>query len=197
MKHISALHPGPPPTTKETREAEKDDGREESENAVTSKCTEICGNADIQWSCSKISPVTVYPTGKREEARKMYAVIDEQSNKSLAKSEFFRLFNITASSDPYTLKTCSGVTTAMGRRATNFMTESQDGRIQLPLPNLTECDMIPDDRKEIPSPEVARHHPHLQRIADKIPPVDPDAPILLSYILPQPMSKQNLGEGDS
>lgn len=40
-KHISALHPGPPPTTTESREADKDDGGEVSENAfipVTSKC---------------------------------------------------------------------------------------------------------------------------------------------------------------
>lgn len=31
----------------------------------------------------------------------------------------------------------------------------------------------------IPSPEVVRHHPHLQKLTDKIPPVDPNASILL------------------
>jgi len=125
-KHVSALHPGPPPTTRGSQEVDKDDGGEVNGNAltpVTSKCTEICGNSDGQHSCSKISPVIVYPAGRREEAKKMYAVLDEQSNKSLAKSEFFHLFNITTTSDPYTLKTCSGVTKAMGRRATNLMIE--------------------------------------------------------------------------
>lgn len=68
----------------------------------------------------------------------MYAVLDEQSNKSLAKSEFFHLFNITTTSDPYTLKTCSGVTKGKDRRATNLMIESMDGKIQLPLPSLIE-----------------------------------------------------------
>lgn len=159
-KHISALHPGPLPTTTER---------------------EICGNAKSQHSCSKISPVIAYPAGKREEAKKMYAVLDEQSNKSLAKSEFFHHFNITTSSVPYTLKTCSEVTKAVGRRATNFVIESVDGKIQLPLPNLIECDMIPDDHRETPSPEVARHHPHLQRVADRISPVDEDAPILMLF----------------
>ncbi|XP_073713971.1 uncharacterized protein [Misgurnus anguillicaudatus] len=67
----------------------------------------------------------------------------------------------------------------MGRRATNLMIESIDGKIQLPLPSLIECDMIPDNRTEIPSPEVARCHPHLQRVAERIPPVDPDASILI------------------
>lgn len=39
--------------------------------------------------------------------------------------------------------------------------------------------MIPDNRTEIPSPEVAHFNPHLQRVAERIPPVDPDAPILI------------------
>ncbi|XP_038823288.1 uncharacterized protein LOC120023350 [Salvelinus namaycush] len=109
----------------------------------------------------------------------MYVVLDEQSNKSLAKTEFFNLFNINDNSAPYTMKTCSGVTETSGRRAVNFMVESIDGHMQLSLPTLIECDMMPDDRTEIPSPDIAYHHPHLQPVMDKIPAVDPDAPILL------------------
>lgn len=109
----------------------------------------------------------------------MYAVLDEQSNKSLAKTKFFNLFEVKASSNPYTLKTCSGKTETSGRRAANFIIESMDGKLQLPLPTLIECDMVPDDRTEIPSPEIAHHHPHLQPVANKIQPVDQDAPILL------------------
>lgn len=106
-KHISALHPSPPSTKQETSKAKKHDGGEVSDNAVTpvtSKCTGF-GNADNQCSCSKIILVKVYPTGKREEAKKMYALLDEQSNKSPAKSEFFHLFNITTSAESYMLKT--------------------------------------------------------------------------------------------
>ena len=53
------------------------------------------------------------------------------------------------------------------------------GKVKLALPPLIECNMVPDDRTEIPSPEVACHHPHLQSVASKIPPVDQDAQILL------------------
>lgn len=84
----------------------------------------------------------------------MYVVLHEQSNKSLATSEFFHPFNITTSSNPYTMQICSVVAITMGRRATNFMIESQDVKIQLPL-NIIEHDMITEDRREIPSPEVA------------------------------------------
>lgn len=39
--------------------------------------------------------------------------------------------------------------------------------------------MLPDDRSEIPSPEIARLHPHLKAVVDEIPIVDPCAAILL------------------
>lgn len=114
----------------------------------------------------------VYPDGKREQARKMYAVLDKQSNKSLVKSQFFELFNINTRSDTYKLSTCSGLSDNVDRTAFNFMIESIDGRVKLPLLNLIECDMIPDDRRGIPSPQVAMKFPHLQRIAEKVPAVE-------------------------
>ncbi|XP_071226640.1 uncharacterized protein [Salvelinus alpinus] len=181
-RHLAALHPGPAPSNTDTATAEKEHGGEQGDDAllsVTSKCTEICGEAVNPRSCSKICLVKAYPAGKREKAVKMYVVLDEQSNKSLAKTEFFNLFNINDNSAPYTMKTCSGVTETSGRRAVNFMVESIDGHMQLSLPTLIECDMMPDDRTEIPSPDIAYHHPHLQPVMDKIPAVDPDAPILL------------------
>ncbi|XP_067279206.1 uncharacterized protein [Pseudorasbora parva] len=183
-KHISAMHPGPPPSTETAAAAEERDGEKTNEDAslsVTSKCTEICGKADPHspCSCSKICLVRVYPAGKKEEAVTMYAVLDEQSNRSLAKTEFYDIFGIKSNSSPYKLKTCSGLTETSGRRATNFIIEPKNGKLQLQLPTLIECDLIPDDRSEIPSPEVAQHHPHLQPVADKIPAVDPNAPILL------------------
>ena len=66
-----------------------------------------------------------------------------------------------------------------GRRASNLIVEPIDGSVQIPLPTLIECDMMPDDRAEIPSAEIARHYPHLKPMADKIPDIDPDAAILM------------------
>lgn len=123
--------------------------------------------------------VKVYPVGQSERAVKMYAILDEQSNRSLAKTDFFNLFSIGGHLEPYTLKTCSGVMDATGRRANNFIVESLDGMTLLSLPTLIECDMIPDDRAEIPAPEVALHYPHLKPVAGKIPEIDPHAKILI------------------
>lgn len=108
-----------------------------------------------------------------------HAVLDEQSNRSLCKTELFEHFKIKGQESSYTLKTCSGVVETTGCSADNFIVESIDGNTQISLPVLIECDMLPDDRTEIPLPEVASYYPHLNHLADKIPTVDPDVSILL------------------
>ncbi|XP_076849002.1 uncharacterized protein LOC143497110 [Brachyhypopomus gauderio] len=180
--HTSALHPGPPPWLVESSKTETEHGGEREDTAappVTAKCTEICGKSFRPRSCSKICLVNVYPSSHPEKAERMYAVLDDQSNRSLAKSEFFELFDIRGESFPYMLKTCSGTMEVTGRRASNLTIEAIDGKTQVMLPTLIECDMLPDDRSEIPTPEVAQYYSHLSSIADKIPDIDPSAPILL------------------
>ncbi|XP_041424892.1 uncharacterized protein LOC121395423 [Xenopus laevis] len=181
-QHISALHPGPAPWTSETIVTVKEHGGEDNEpisSTVVSKCTEVCAEGTRPRSCSKICLVTVYPSNKPDCSVNMYAVLDDQSNRSLAKSEFFTVFNISGEAFSYTLKTCSGTMVKTGRRVSNFTIQSIDGKSQLELPTLIECDMLPDDRSEIPTPEITQHFPHLESLADKIPALDPNAQILL------------------
>lgn len=113
-------------------------------------------------SCSKICLVIVYSSNKPDCAVKMYAVLDDQGNRSLSKSEFFNMFNISGETFSYTLKTCSGIMEKTGRRASNFTVRSIDKQIHIELPTLIECDMIPDDKSEIPTPEVTQHFSHLK-----------------------------------
>lgn len=138
-QHIVALHPGPPLLTTQSVVDDRNESREQNESplsSITSKCTEVCGSAYGTRSCSKICLVKVYPEGRKEKAIKMYAVLDKQSNKSLAKTEFFTLFEVKTSSAPYTLKTCGGKLETSGRRAANFTIESMDGKVKLALPPL-------------------------------------------------------------
>ena len=110
---------------------------------------------------------------------KLYAILDDQSNRSLARSEFFNLFGIKGTGAFYTLRTCAGLTEMSGRRAASFVAQPLDGSRSINLPTLIECSYIPEDRSEIPTPEVAKHHTHLNSIAKYIPPLDPEAQILL------------------
>lgn len=47
------------------------------------------------------------------------------------------------------------------------------------LPTLIECNSIPRDKHEIPTPEMARRFPHLNDIANQIPQLDENAEIHL------------------
>lgn len=109
----------------------------------------------------------------------MYAMLDDQSNSSLARSAFFDMFNVQGAILPYTIRTCTGLSDTGGRRANDFVIEDVNGKVSMLLPTLTECDQIPDNRDKIPTPEAAAAHPHLQSIASQIPPLDPSADILL------------------
>ncbi|KAL3967947.1 NLR family CARD domain-containing protein 3 [Sarotherodon galilaeus] len=140
---------------------------ETTQPAITSTCTEVCGEAQRGRSCSKICLV------------KAYVMLDDQSNRSLARSEFFDVYGIEGSESPFTLRTCAGMTEMMGRRATGFVVESLDGATSVTLPTIIECNNIPSNRAEIPTPEVAAEHAHLRPIAHLIPPLDHKAEILL------------------
>lgn len=179
-KHVAALHPGPGPWA--IKEPNSEHGREEREEGspdIISKCTEVYGEANTSCSCSNICLIKVHSKEQPDRLIKVYAVLDDQSNRSLAWSEFFDLFNLTGSDSPYTLRTCVGVTEMSGRRGTGFIAQPLDGRLSVPLPTLIECNHMPDDRSEIPTPEAAKHHSHLKPIAHLIPELDPDAQILL------------------
>ncbi len=47
----------------------------------------------------------------------LYAILDEQSNRSLVNSQFFEVFSDQSPSAPYILRTCAGVKESVGRRA--------------------------------------------------------------------------------
>lgn len=97
-------------------------------------CTEICGGAPKPRSCSKICLVKVSHTDHPSKSHRVYAVLDDQSNRSLVKSGFFNLLDINSSASPYTLKTCSGTVETAGRKASNIIVESLDGRTKVTLP---------------------------------------------------------------
>ena len=161
--HVTALHPEPPPWTVKPPSVEH--GGEEEENVtINNKCTDVCGNSLSSRSCSKICLIEVYHKSEPDKAVKLYAIFDNESNRSLAKSEFFDIFHLKSTESPYTLRKCAGLTETSGRRATGFIAQSLDGSRNVSLPMLIECNDMPDDRSEIPTPEAARHHPHLNSI---------------------------------
>ncbi|XP_056410564.1 uncharacterized protein LOC130346718 [Hyla sarda] len=178
-EHNTALHPEPP--SQVSSQAEEHDRKQidTDTTVVTSPCTNICKGLAGEKSCSKICLVRVYPADFRDKMIKVYAILDDQSNRSLAKSAFFNTFNIVGPGSPYFLRTCAGTVETAGRKATGYKVESIDGQTCLSLPTILEFNHIPDNWSEIPTPEAAAHNPHLKRIAHLIPELDSEAPIVL------------------
>ncbi len=176
-RHSTAMHPGPTPWTSKPVEQERTEQESEKEEklsdsaAIDSQCTEVCGMNQSARSCSKICLVKVYKKGQPEHAVSMYAILDDQSNRSLVRSEFFDLFDIQSSPHPYSLRTCAGVMEMIGRKAHGFQ-KASSGSVSIDLPPLIECNEILNNRLEIPTPEVALCHPHLKPIARFIPKLD-------------------------
>jgi hypothetical protein len=182
-RHPSVLHMDSGKRAEQSQRTETEYGGERTtpksvSTDVSSNCTEVCGDSLSSKSCAKICLVKVYPPGKPELAKHVYVILDDQSNRSLAKTELFDLLGIEGHTSAYTLRTCSGQTNTTGRRARDLVVESLDGKV-IPLPTIIECNEIPDSRSEIPTAAAARHFAHLHPIADYIPSVDNSAQILM------------------
>ncbi|XP_071161241.1 uncharacterized protein [Mytilus edulis] len=186
-QHTTALHITRPqqPASSQSSSPKQAYGGEPTESAetkstsVNSICTEICKDTYSGKSCAKILPVNVYHKDNQYKVIRMYAIIDDQSNRSLASPEFFNLFDVKDKPENYTLSTCSGKVVTSGKRGRGFVMESINGNDKFDLPVLIECDHVPNNRDEIPTPEVTMHHPHLRELRASIPPIEENCQILL------------------
>ena len=172
----------------------KDHGGEKDNKKVDSFCTEICGDSFKGKSCAKTVLVTVYPEGHRNQALECYAVIDDQSNRTLGKSKLFDYFDSATRLEDYTISTCSGSYTTAGRCLPGLVVESHDGTSILRCPPILECDDIPDNKREVATPSVARAYPHLRKIANYIPELQETASVLLLIGRDLPMAHHVLAQ---
>ena len=184
--HVTAMH-----NNSKVPDQSGQRGEELFQKVVASKCTEVCGkeaNQNFGKSCAKLVMVKVYQKSRPDQFLKTYAILDEQSNRSLARPELFSKLKINSEEFEYTLKTCSDTVVMCGRRAVDCATESLDGSKCYQLPTLIEwttlieCTNIPNVSDEIPThplPQVAMHHAHLRDIACQISELDEEACIHL------------------
>ena len=134
----------------------------QSGEAVDSKCTSTCNAMEGGVSCSKLLLVEVSSKEKPHAVHRVYAIMDERSNSSLIRTELADELGASGPEEKYFLTTCSGTKeTKYRRRVTNVVIQSISGATAN-LPTLIECGNIPQDKREIPTPEMARRFPHLQ-----------------------------------
>lgn len=145
---------------------------------VTNKSTGVCEEFPGK-SCAKILPVYVFHESNPRKRMKSYVILDDQGNKSLAKGELLDFFDVRSVAEEYIITSCSGRSVMTGRKAGGLCIQAVDGSLQMSLPTVIECDELPNNRTEIPTPNIARLHPHLKDIGSEISPLDDQAQIQL------------------
>ena len=154
-RHIALLH-------KEKYEPPSS-GEASKGKIVNSKCTIACGGRSGGTSCSKIVLVDIYTKAKPNFWKGVYAIIDDQSNTSLVSNELSDDMGVKGPSEKYFLSTCYGHNQVKyGRRVPGLVIRSIQNGSEAHLPTLVECDNIPDDKLETPTPKIARRFPHLR-----------------------------------
>ncbi|CAC5377281.1 unnamed protein product [Mytilus coruscus] len=123
-------------------------------------------------SCPKIELAKVYHSDRPDYFKTVYCVIDDQSNRTLATSDFFNFFGKNDTETEYVLASCAGRFVTSGRRASGYVLASLDGSSWLNVPEIIECNDIPNNGEEIPSSVVASSYPHMMDIASCIPDID-------------------------
>ncbi|KAK3734147.1 hypothetical protein QZH41_005664 [Actinostola sp. cb2023] len=113
-----------------------------------------------------------------QERHRVYAIIDDQSNTSMITPDLADKLKADGPRDRYLLSTWSGEKEVnYGRRISGVLLSA--GNKTSKLPTLVECAHIPQDKAEIPTPEIAGRFSHLRDIAQDIPPLDDQAKIHL------------------
>ena len=134
--HPSAPHPDSVSHTVKQHEGERAD--------VKTVYTEICETpSTTHKSCARILLLNIYPENKKWLSRRVYCLLDDQSNRSLATSNLFDTFGNNSQDIVYKLGSCAGQVLIAGRIATGYVVESLDSSGCFKLPELVECNNIP------------------------------------------------------
>ncbi|KAK3727951.1 hypothetical protein QZH41_004895 [Actinostola sp. cb2023] len=150
--------------------------KEKDGEELKSNCTSVCKKGGV--SCSKILLVDVFHHQRPQERHRVYAIIDDQSNTSMITPDLADKLKADGPRDRYLLSTCSGEREVnYGRRVSGVLLSA--GNKTSKLPTLVECAHLPQDKAEIPTPEIAGRFSHLRDIAQDIPPLDDQAKIHL------------------
>lgn len=136
----------------------------EIKKTVNNNCAQICG-VDPGGGHVPRQIWSRYPQEELCNYVRTYALIDDQSKCSLAKSELFDLLGIKTETKNFKLETCSGVKKNMTSRvAKNLLVTSVDDSTTHQLPPVIECDAVPDNRNEIATPDIVNQFSHLKTL---------------------------------
>lgn len=172
---------------------EQPNERVEVQQATSNRVIQQDGNTHT----SSILPVYVSSTANPEKEILVYALLDTQSDTTFILKDVADLLHVER--DPVRLKIStitsrSIVVSSSKLRGLQVRGLMSDERINLPITYTREH--IPANKSDIPTCKTARGWPHLEHLADKMPPeLDCEVGLLIGYNCPQVLLPRGVVSG--
>lgn len=131
-------------------------------------------NIDSSGMHSLIVPVWLHHRNDTNNKLLTYALLDEQSDACFVKEDLLRRLDVNGPEIELKLSTVLAEKLVKSRRVEGLVVRGYSEDVEIPLPKSYSRSSIPARKSQIPRPESALNWPHLQKISEKIMPLNED-----------------------
>lgn len=149
--------------------------------------TVFMSNTESSAKSSMIVPVYVSHVDTPSEEVLVYALLDTQSDTTFILSDTYRKLGLSGTDVKLSLSTMFAENQIVDScKVKGLIVRGFDSSVRIPLPTVFTRDVMPANRSHIPTSDMARHWHHLNRIADKLLPIQNcDIGLLIGYNCPR------------
>lgn len=173
-------------------------GQADSETINKATCRGVSHDGGVQIS-SMVVPVWLSTKGNPNKEILVYALLDTQSDTTFVLQE--TAYQLGSDSEQAKLQ----MTTIISqneliscRKYKDLVIRGYDSNTKVTLPVAYSRDFIPVNESHIPTPEIAKHWPHLKGIAHRIQPLmNCPVGLLIGYNCPKALAPRNCLTGDA
>ena len=200
-RHPTCLHDDkfkerqrPTPTRGDDSPKDKADAKEIAVTATTNRVLQ----GQLSTQTSSIIPVWVSSTEQPDQEVLVYALLDTQSDTTFILDEVAQELNTSKENASLRLSTMSAMSTVIScQKLTNLQVRGYNLEKLIPLPPVFTREFIPANKSHIPTSETALKWPHLEHLADKIPPpLECDVGLLVGYNCQQALLPKEILPGE-
>ena len=168
--HPTSLHSDPFPH-ENSRQSDSGNTPEASSHRVN-----LCDmkNIDSSGMHSLIVPVWLHHRKNTNNKLLTYALLDEQSDACFVKEDPLRRLDVNGPEVELKLSTVLAEKVVKSRRVEGLVVRGYSEDVEIPLLKIYSRSSITTRKSQIPRPESAFNWPHLQKISEKIMPLNED-----------------------
>ena len=143
-------------------------------NESTKTKESTCGSTtsiDAETTTSMIVPVIVHHKDRPSVEVSVYALLDDGSDSTFVTNSTLRDLGLKGTEVSLKLNTMHGENSIPAQKVEGLVVQKLDKDAVVELPKAYSREAIPARRNQIPTPEMASKWSHLEKIKDKIPPI--------------------------